>query len=434
MTYRIKFLIFLVLIHFFEIALAIFVLRTNKPWFVAAEVLILVSIGFSVYFFVSFSKPLKLINSGIESIKDKDFSMRLVKVGQEELDQLIEVYNHMIDRLRYERTLQQEQNYFLERLLTASPSGIIILDPDGKVKMMNPAAESFTGLKLSDVKDALLISFSHNPIVKELACIPVNETRTVLVSGLLKYKVHCSYFMNQGFRNQFLVIEELSNEIYKIERSAYEKVIRTISHEFNNSIGPINSILGSLKTHITNSEPEQQSDYESAIDVAIQRNYALNDFIKRYAQIFKLPIPIKESCNINDLITRLEKIFHYEIQRNEISVSLNLTNNPLIWNVDVNQFELVISNVIKNAIEATGRGGAIKICTSADPASMSVFNTGQPIPDEVQKQLFTPFFTTKKTGQGIGLTLVREILQSHDMKFALQSLPDGLTRFTIEST
>lgn len=434
MTYRIKFLIFLVLIHIFEIALAILVLRTNKPWFVAAEVLILASVAFSVYFFVSFSKPLKLINSGIESIRDKDFSMRLVKVGQNELDKLIEVYNQMIDRLRYERTLQQEQNYFLERLLAASPSGIIILDPDGKVKMINPAAENFIGLKLSDVKEISLASFSNNPIVKELVRIPVNETRTVLVSGLLKYKVHCSYFMNQGFRNQFLVIEELSNEIYKIERSAYEKVIRTISHEFNNSIGPINSILGSLKTHIINSGTEQQSDYESAIDVAIQRNYALNDFIRRYAQIFKLPIPIKEPCNINDLITRLEKIFHYEIERNEINVSLHLTNTPLIWNVDVNQLELVISNVIKNAIEATGRGGAIKICTSADPASMSVFNTGQPIPDEVQKQLFTPFFTTKKTGQGIGLTLVREILQNHDMKFSLRSLPEGLTRFTIEAT
>lgn len=433
MTYRIKFLIFLVLIHLFEIALAVLVLRTNKQWFVASEVLILASVAFSVYFFVSFSKPLKLINSGIESIRDKDFSMRLVKVGQNELDKLIEVYNQMIDRLRYERTLQQEQNYFLERLLAASPSGIIILDPDGKVKMINPAAENFTGLKLSDVKEISLASFSHNPIVKELVRIPVNETRTVLVSGLLKYKVHCSYFMNQGFRNQFLVIEELSNEIYKIERSAYEKVIRTISHEFNNSIGPINSILGSLKTHIINSGTEQQSDYESAIDVAIQRNYALNEFIKRYAQIFKLPIPIKEPCNINDLITRLEKIFHYEIERNEINVSLHLTNTPLIWNVDVNQLELVISNVIKNAIEATGRGGAIKICTSEDPASMSVFNTGQPIPDEVQKQLFTPFFTTKKTGQGIGLTLVREILQNHDMKFSLRSLPEGLTRFTIEA-
>ncbi|HEX3006716.1 MAG TPA: PAS domain-containing protein, partial [Bacteroidales bacterium] len=156
MTYRIKFLIFLVLIHLFEIALAIFVLRTNKPWFVAAEVLILASIAFSVYFFVSFSKPLKLINSGIESIRDKDFSMRLVKVGQNELDKLIEVYNQMIDRLRYERTLQQERNYFLERLLAASPSGIIILDPDGKVKMINPAAEHFTGLKLSDVKEISL--------------------------------------------------------------------------------------------------------------------------------------------------------------------------------------------------------------------------------------------------------------------------------------
>jgi nitrogen fixation/metabolism regulation signal transduction histidine kinase len=421
-----------VFIHLVEVALAVLVLYKNNLWFIAAEALIVISLGFSVYFFVAFSKPLKLINSGIESIQDKDFSMRLVKVGQPELDSLIEVYNQMIDRLRHERTLQQEQHYFLEKLLLASPSGILILDPGGKIKMMNPAAEVFTGLKFSEVKDIPLAAFESKPLIKELLKIGINETQTVPVSGLLKYKVHRSYFINQGFRNQFLVIEELSNEIYKIERSAYEKVIRTISHEFNNSIGPINSVLGSLKTHIMKSEPDQQPDFENAIEVVIQRNYSLNDFIRRYAQLFKLPPPIREKCNINELVLRLEKIFHHEMRQHEITFTLELSSDPLVWQVDINQFELVVSNILKNAIEATGKGGEISVSTATHPDGLYIYNTGEPIPSEVQKQLFTPFFTTKKTGQGIGLTLVREILQNHQLRFSLESQPDGRTYFWIK--
>ncbi|NJK94073.1 MAG: HAMP domain-containing protein [Bacteroidales bacterium] len=100
MTFRIKFLLFLIGLHLVQFALAGIVLFHNKIWFIAAEAILLLSLILSVYFYRIFSKPLKLLYSGIESIKDKDFSIRLVKVGQPELDNLIEVYNHMIDKLR----------------------------------------------------------------------------------------------------------------------------------------------------------------------------------------------------------------------------------------------------------------------------------------------------------------------------------------------
>lgn len=417
--------------HVIEIALAVFVLRTNKPWFLAAEALLMVSLALSIYFFLSFSKPLQLVNSGIASIKDKDFSMRLVKVGQPELDNLIEVYNQMIDRLRHERTLQQEQHYFLEKLLLASPSGVIILDPDEKIKMMNPASEVFTGLKFEKCKNQPLSLYEENPLVKGLKNLTLNETTTLILSGLQKYKVHKSFFVNQGFRNQFLVIEELSREIYAIERSAYEKVIRTISHEFNNSIGPINSILGTLQSFVRKSGSEFRDDFDSAIDVAIQRNNSLNEFIKRYAQIFKLPEPIIEVCNIQQLLLRLEKIFYYELSQKNISLSIKTSPQPLMWKVDINQFELVISNILKNAIDAIGSGGEVRIEVTHSPGCITIFDNGEPIPANVKTQLFTPFFTTKKTGQGIGLTLIREILHNHGFKFSLEGMPDGTKKFTI---
>ena len=410
--------------------IAIFVLKTNKPWFIASEAIILASLIGSVYFWISFTKPLNLIHSGIESLKDKDFSMRLIQVGQPELDNLIDIYNHMIDRLRYERTLQQEQHFFLDRLILASPAGIIILDYDEKISMMNPSAERYLGCIHEDVKGTLLSS-TPSPLALELSTIAFNETKVIQLSGLKKYKVHKSYFTNRGFRNPFLVIEELTDEIYRAELAAYEKVIRIISHEFNNSVGPINSILSSLKFYTRQLFPNDQNEYENVINVAIDRNNILNGFVKRYAEIFKLPPPIKELCNVNDVVYRMNQLFYHELKQRNIQTSLNLSQYAIMVNIDINQFEQVISNILKNAMEALNNNGKIEIITTLSPSKLIIRNNGQPIGAEIQKKLFSPFFSTKKNGQGVGLTLIREILNNHNFTFSLETTSESLTEFHI---
>jgi nitrogen fixation/metabolism regulation signal transduction histidine kinase len=357
--------------------------------------------------------------------------MRLVNVGQPELDSLIDIYNQMIDKLRQERTLQQEQHFFLDKLILASPAGVIILDYDEKINMINPTAEGYIGCRQDEMKGLPLASIP-SPLSRELSEILIGETRVIQLSGLKKFKVHKSYFTNRGFRNIFLVIEELTDEIYSAEHAAYEKVIRTISHEFNNSIGPINSILSSLKFYSGELTSGHRVDFENAIDVAIDRNLVLNTFVKRYAEVFKLPQPLKERCNVNDLMTRMEKIFYMELQAKNIQLKTNYTKKPLMVNLDVHQMELVVTNIVKNAIEAIENDGVITFDTNSTPARLVIQNNGTPIPTQVKKQLFSPFFSTKKTGQGIGLTLVREILNNHSFTFSLETKDDGMTEFWVE--
>lgn len=431
MTYKTKLFIFLLVLHLTEGALAIVVLKSHKTWFIASEVIVLASLINSVYFWISFTKPLNLIHSGIESLKDKDFSMRLVKVGQRELDDLIDIYNQMIDRLRHERTLQQEQHFFLDRLIQASPAGIIILDYDEKISMMNPTAEKYVEC-IQDQAKGISLAAIPSPLANELSTIALNETVVIQLSGLKKYKVHKSYFTNRGFRNHFLVIEELTDEIYHAEHAAYEKVIRTISHEFNNSIGSINSILSSLKYYTGELSADHRAEYENAIDVAIDRNQVLNTFVKRYAEVFKLPKPLKEVCNVNDLMKRMEKIFFLEMQTNNIQLKTQYSLIPLLVNLDINQMELVVTNIVKNAIEAINKTGVIEFEIQQNPGMLIIRNNGISIAPDVQKQLFSPFFSTKKTGQGIGLTVVREILINHSFTFSLDTRDEGITEFWVE--
>ena len=136
MKLRRKFIVFALLIHAVLVILSLFLLNQNKYLFVGAELLILTSVAVTFRLYNAFLKPLNVLSAGIESIKDRDFSTTFIPTGQEELDRLIGVYNRMIEQLRNERTRQREQHYFLERLIAATPLGIIILDLDENISMI----------------------------------------------------------------------------------------------------------------------------------------------------------------------------------------------------------------------------------------------------------------------------------------------------------
>ena len=128
MKLRLKFILFITILHIILVLFSLRVLREYKLLFMGIELLILVSVVVSIYLYKSFIRPLNLISAGIESLKDKDFNTKFVEVGQREMDDLIDVYNRMIDELRSERVKIKEQHYFLNKLIDASSSGIIVLD------------------------------------------------------------------------------------------------------------------------------------------------------------------------------------------------------------------------------------------------------------------------------------------------------------------
>src|SRR5215216_8205799 len=141
MSLRAKIIAYLVLIHAVLAVISFLVLRENRLWLLAVEGLFVLSIILGVMLVRAFFVPLELIRTGAELIGERDFTSQFREVGQPEMDALVRIYNQMIDRLREERLKQQEQHYFLDRILTASPAGIVTLDFDGRVDSVNPAVE-----------------------------------------------------------------------------------------------------------------------------------------------------------------------------------------------------------------------------------------------------------------------------------------------------
>ena len=400
--------------------------------FLAAEVVIFITIIISILLYRQLIRPINTITSGIESIEDKDFSMKFVKVGHYEMDKLIDVYNTMIDQLRVERVKQQEQHFFLENLIESTPSGIVILDFDERIISVNPAAEEFIDSKIEELEGKI---FAEVPgkLAKEISKIESSLPVVVPISGMKTFRCQKACFVDRGFNNRFVVIEELTEELLKTERAAYEKVIRMMSHEINNSIGAVNSILNSSLNYSDQIAEGDRTYFVDAMNVAIRRNEHLNKFMRNFADIVRIPEPKKTRADLHELLKTVQLLISSQIGEKEIKWKWDLSDNGLITDLDIHQIEQVLVNILKNAVEAIDKKGEVIIQTQQHPKRrLMILNNGEKISNETQQKLFTPFFSTKAGGQGLGLTLIREILLNHGFNFSLNTHDDGYTVFMIE--
>ena len=426
MKLQYKFILYIVFIHAVALVLSYFVFEKNKILFIVSEVVILVSVGLSWSLYNDLINPLQLLLRGTDAMRDRDFNVRFVPTGKYEMDKLIGVYNEMIDQLRTERTLQEEQHFFLEKLIQTSPTGIIMLDYDQKVDSINPKAAALLDLPSQ-----------HHPILqpnhaflKTIIEQPMGTANLLSMGGVKKYKVQKAQFIDRGFPRAFVMIEELTAEILEAEKTAYGKVIRMMAHEVNNSIGAINSIIDTLLSR-SQTAPLQSRDFE-ALQIAYDRNEHLNQFMRRFADVVRLPPLQKERFDLHDLLHNVAVLMGFKAKEHDVHFTFELAEQPFWINADMQQMEQVLINIVKNAIEAIEQSGTISISTTLNPPQLSITNTGKGIDESVAPLLFSPFFTTKNTGQGVGLTLIREILSSHQFGFSLATVAQGETVFIIK--
>jgi two-component system nitrogen regulation sensor histidine kinase NtrY len=431
LSLRFKYFLFIGIVHLVMAVLAFSLFWEQKVFFLVAEFGIMISLFIAFQIYGSFIRPLRFLYSGIDAIQDEDFSVKYREQGTLEMDKLIAVYNAMIDNIREERVAMEEQHYFLQKLIEASPSGILILDYDGRIEQANPTARKL--LQLEEIPE-IPISESPHPLLQKMAQLKPEESRVIHEQGLGRFKCERSQFIHRGFTRSFILIQELSREILEAEKRAYGKVIRMMAHEVNNSIGSVNSILGSVEEIYQSSDPEEEADVKEALQVAIRRMDGLNQFMKNFASVIRLPAPHLENLALDDLIGDIIRLTEAQSIEKGISIEYLPEENGMMIQADRRQMEQALLNILKNAREAIGdQGGTIRIKAQKAPLSIILEDDGHGIAPEYTEKLFSPFFSTKPDGQGIGLTLVREILLNHGARFSLKTREDGWTEFRIET-
>lgn len=435
MKIRTKFLLFMVVIHSVMVGLSFYIFKDNEVVFIVSEVFVLISIFIAWQLYNDLIAPIRLLMTGIDAMRDKDFNVKFLKIGKIEMDMLIDVYNGMVDQLRHERTKQEQQHYFLEKLVQTSPTGILILDFDDNIANINPKVCDILGLEASDLIGKSVFEFDK-VLLQAISTLKTGESRTISLNGIQTYKCQKSHFIDRGFPRYFVMIEELTAEILNAEKKAYGKVIRMMAHEVNNSIGSVNSILDT-----TIQLQENDSDIKHALEIAIQRNDHLNYFMRNFADMVRLPEPRPEKVDLNELLRNAIRLMEFKASRSGITLDAKLTEMPFLISADLHQMEQVIINIIKNAVESIEirnqknphlrNQGLITFRTAFKPKQLLIEDNGIGISPEAEQQIFSPFFTTKDNGQGIGLTLIREILVNHGFQYSLKTSEDKLTTFQI---
>lgn len=422
---------FVGILHLAALVLSFYVFESKRPLFIASEIVILISLFIAWRLYQELIRPLKMLMQGVDAIKDKDFNIKFVHTGKHEMDKLIEVYNHMIDQLRSERVQQEQQHFFLEKLIFTSPTGIIILDYNEQIQQINPKALALLGMDDGEFRNTSLDELQH-PVFQFIKQLRSGESRTISLSGVATYKLQKSHFIDRGFPRHFVMIEELTAEILAAEKKVYEKVIRMMAHEVNNTIGPVNSIIDSaLRLPTLWNNPQHQS-LKDAIQVAVNRNNNLNVFMRNFADLVKLPEPVRRVMDVHQVLTSVARLMEAKAAEKQAVISLALWRGPWMVQADEQQLEQAFINIIKNSVEAMEGGGTVTISTHPASGRIVVADTGMGIKDDAAEHLFSPFYSTKKDGQGIGLTLVREILMNHGYTFTLKTHQPGDTRFTVK--
>ena len=375
-------------------------------------------------------KPLYTLGNGMDLLNEQDFSSRLGRVGQKETDRIVDVFNRIMDQLKNERLRLREQNHFLDLLIQASPMGVIILNLDRQILSVNPAACKM--LRITGEEEVIGNTLSGRndlPLLEELDRVPLDGSQTIRLSDANVYKCSHSSFMDQGFSHDFYLIEMLTQEVFKAEKKAYEKVIRMISHEVNNTTAGITSTLDTLES--TFSGMEDMKDVCDVLQISIDRCYSMSRFITNFADVVRIPEPQRKPTSLNELVTSCKRFMETICMSRNIELRMELADDLPMVEIDRSLFEQVLVNIIKNSAESIGRQGHIYIRTTTHPLCLEVGDDGQGISKETEAKLFSPFFSTKPNGQGIGLIFIREVLQRHQCSFSLKTYADGITRFKI---
>ncbi|MFD2871888.1 sensor histidine kinase [Mucilaginibacter ximonensis] len=433
MKLRTKYIAFVAILHIAALAMSWVIFNQNRIFFIIAEAVIIISVIISWNLYRELLRPLRSMMQGIEAIRDQDFNVKFVHTGKYEVDRLIGVYNDMIDHLRTERTKQEEQHFFLEKLVHTSPSGIIILDHDNCIQQINPKAADMLQI---DVRLLMRQPVSSLPEVfaKTIGELKSGESKTIKIKGATTCKINCSQFIDRGFARNFVVIEELTAELLAAEKNVYGKVIRMMAHEVNNTIGPVNSIINTALNTPILWQANDLNMLKDAMRIAADRNQNLNVFMRNFADLVKLPPPNKKQIDLCLTAQNVVQLMQLPAEEKKVAISTDLPRQKMMVMADEQQLEQVLINVIKNAIEATENNGKVHITIDAQKRLLTITDDGKGISAEQSAHLFTPFYTTKSDGQGIGLTLVREILTNHGFDFSLRTIVPNETVFKIDMT
>ena len=382
----------------------------------------------------------------VESIHYRDFSRHFnVKNAPLELQPLRDGFNQITSTFKDITKEKETSHQYLQKILELVDTGILSYDLEsGEVIWMNESLKKM--LQLPYLKTIYSLNRRDEELHNQIVSLKPGESKIAIVhweNRSFKILLSATVFQTEGKKFMLIAFQNINEALDETESKAWQKLLSVMTHEIMNSVAPISSLADTLKNrleqsmiHLDNHEGAVH-DLEIGIETIKRRSESLLKFAETYRNLNKISKPNLKKVYVRDLFENLYQLMEPTLIQKDIEMDIVLKDPGLEVEIDPSLIEQVLINLIVNAKEALKDQPQSKITLSGLLSSkgkvlIKVADNGIGIPEEILENIFIPFFSTKKTGSGIGLSLCKQIMMLHKGNITVHSIPNEGSVFTLQ--
>lgn len=378
----------------------------------------------------------------VEAIEFGDLQARFARPGSDSgFDQLGEALDRAIRKLRDERVRLQEASRFYEALADDAPAALLTIDPDGRIEPVNKAARKLfnrhVGVRPDDYAPY------GGDFAATLTGLEPGRSQTMLIEtdiGPQRVLVRCASLTRFGGATRVIAVQVIQQALNAVEVAAQSDLIRVLTHEIMNSMTPVTSLARTASDLMAQADANGDpliADARAAVDTLARRADGVMHFVETYRTITRPPQVHRRIFAARPFADELAKLFVADDDRSRIRLDVGVTPDDHRIEADPDLLAQVVINLLRNAADAAELyrdQPEVSLTISlagAGRTRIEVADNGKGVPEELRHDIFLPFFTTKKTGSGIGLSLARQVLLAHDGSIEIDSAPSGGALFRL---
>lgn len=401
---------------------------------------------YQVIEFIRFQKTaFEELNLFVESVRYRDFSRRFdAEHANSELQTLRKGFNEINDAFKLISKEKETQYQYLQKILELVDTGILSYEAEsGNVVWMNEALKKL--LQLPYMKTIQSLAKRDIELYDEVLSVKPGESKIAtahIEKNTVKILLSATTFQTEGKKYKLIAFQNINEALDETESKAWQKLLSVMTHEIMNSVAPISSLANTLKSrlHSYTTEPSDQSpleDLEIGIETIKRRSEGLLKFAETYRSLNKITTLHLQKVYVRDLFANLHQLMQPTLAQKNIELDIILKDPDICLQADASLLEQVLINLLVNSIEAVKDQPSPYIVLSADETInkkviVRVADNGSGIPEEVLDKIFVPFFSTKKNGSGIGLSLCKQIMLLHHGNIKVQSIEGKGTAFILQ--
>ena len=402
----------------------------------AISLLIILVIA-QLVFLVRYSESsFKKVREFLNNIKQSDYTTTYpVKFDGTETDDLHIEFNAILAKLKEDKAEKEANYHYFRSVFQHLSIGLITFEEDGSIQILNTAAKRMLNIKqLHHIGEIEKVNRELHHAIQHLRTGGSELIKIAHPDGIMQLSVYVIELVLRDVKFKLVSLQNIQSELEEKEMEARQNLVKVLTHEIMNSIAPISSLAATIRSDIQQKiehhqevSIEEVEDYLMGISTIEKRSEGLINFVSDFRSLAHIPLPKFTAIHISELFEHMETLFQHQLEENGITLEKQIYPEELLFFADCNMIEQVLINIIQNGIHALEESPEKKLTLSAfiddnGKIILEIMDSGKGIEEEALSKIFIPFFTTKKKGSGIGLSLSKQIMRRHKGNIQVRSV------------